>query len=52
MARIARALAALVVVIVGLSVAGCIHTWTQTYDDFPPDAIGRPHQQQVDPSNG
>ncbi len=52
MARIARACVTLVLVIVGLSIVGCIHTWTQTYDDFPPDAIGRPHEQQGNPTDG
>jgi hypothetical protein len=53
MARIARAVAALLLLIVGLGVAGCIHTWTQTYQDYPPSADGPPHEHpQGDPSDG
>lgn len=52
MARIARALAAFLLVIVGLGVAGCIHTWTQTYQDYPPSAYGPPHEHQGNPSDG
>jgi len=53
MARIARAVAALLLLIVGLGVAGCIHTWTQTYQDYPPSAYGPPHNHpQGDPSDG
>jgi hypothetical protein len=52
MARIARAVAALFLLIVGLGIAGCIHTWTQTYQDYPPSANGPPHPPQGDPSDG
>jgi hypothetical protein len=52
MTRFARVWAALLLVIIGLGVAGCIHTWTQTYDDFPPDRIGVPHEHQDNPGDG
>jgi len=52
MARIVRAVAALLLVIVGLGIAGCIHTWTQTYQDYPPSAYGPPHQPQATPAMG
>ncbi len=52
MARIARAWAALLLVIIGLGVAGCIHTWTQTYDDFPPIGLESLHQHQGNPGDG
>ena len=52
MARIARAVAALFLLIVGLGVAGCIHTWTQTYQDYPPSANRPPQPPQGDPSEG
>ena len=53
MARIARTVAAMLLLIVGLGVAGCIHTWTQTYQDYPPSAFGPPRDHlQGDPSGG
>jgi hypothetical protein len=52
MSRIARAVAALLLVLVGLGAAGCIHTWTQTYEDFPPDRYLEPHQHYDQPSDG
>jgi hypothetical protein len=38
MARIARAVAIVVLVIASLGSAGCLHTWTQTYQDYPPSS--------------
>jgi hypothetical protein len=52
MARMARTVAALLLLILGLGVAGCIHTWTQTYQDYPPSANGPPHPPQGNPSDG
>ncbi len=52
MARIARAVAALLLVIAGLGIAGCIHTLTETYRDYPPSAWGPPHQHQENPGDG
>ncbi len=42
MRGIARTLVLALLVIVGLSAAGCIHTWTQTYHDYPPEAYTNP----------
>ena len=53
MARIARAVAAVVLVIASLGVTGCLHTWTQTYYDYPPSAWDPPHTRpQGDPNDG
>lgn len=38
MAGIARAVAVLVLIIASLGSVGCLHTWTQTYQDYPPSA--------------
>ncbi len=53
MARIARAVALVVLVIAGLGSTGCLHTWAQTYQDFPPSAWepAQPHRQG-NPSDG
>ena len=40
MARIARAVAVVMLVIASLCATGCLHTWTQTYQDYPPDGMG------------
>jgi hypothetical protein len=53
MARIARAVAFVVLVIAGLVSTGCLHTWTSTYEDYPPSAWRPPYtQHQGDPSDG
>jgi hypothetical protein len=53
MKAFARALAALLLVIVSVSATGCIHTWTETYADFPPSAWDPPHSKpQGNPSDG
>jgi hypothetical protein len=54
MARIARAIAVVMLVIVSLGTAGCLHTWTETYQDYPPDAWRPAAEQsrQGDPSEG
>ncbi len=53
MARIARAVAVFVLVIAGLGSAGCLPTWTQTYQDYPPSAWDPAYSKhQGDPSDG
>lgn len=42
MRGIARACVLALLVIVGLSAVGCIHTLTQTYRDYPPEAYTNP----------
>ena len=42
MARIARAVAVVMLVIASLCTTGCLHTWTQTYQDYPPSAWESP----------
>ncbi len=42
MARIARAVAVVMLVIASLCTTGCLHTWTQTYHDYPPSAWKNP----------
>jgi hypothetical protein len=53
MARIARAAAMVLLAIAGLGSAGCLHTWAETYQDYPP-AAWQPGPQHVqgDPSDG
>ena len=43
MAKIARAVVIVVLVIAGLGSTGCLHTWTGTYHDYPPSAWDPPH---------
>jgi hypothetical protein len=38
MRSFARALSLALLVIAGLSMCGCIHTWTETYREYPPSA--------------
>jgi hypothetical protein len=53
MARIARIIAATVLLIAGLGSAGCLHTWTETYHDYPPDASLPPYtHHQGNPQDG
>jgi hypothetical protein len=53
MARIARMMAVVVLVIASLGSAGCLHTWTQTYHDYPPSAWDNPYtKHQGDPKDG
>jgi hypothetical protein len=42
MARIARAVAVVMLVIASLCATGCLQTWTQTYQDYPPSAWENP----------
>jgi len=53
MARIARAVAGVVLVFALLGSAGCLHTWTETYRDYPPSAWDPPHSHpQGNPNDG
>jgi hypothetical protein len=53
MARIARATAIILLVIATSGIAGCIHTWTETYAEFPPSIYDGSHApRQGDPSDG
>jgi hypothetical protein len=53
MARIARAVAVIMLVIVSLGTAGCLHTWTETHREYPPDAWEAPqYPRQGNPSEG
>jgi hypothetical protein len=53
MTRIAQAVATTLLLIAGLGVVGCIHTWTQTYQDYPPSAWAPPHTHlQGNPNDG
>jgi hypothetical protein len=53
MARIARAMAVVMLLIASLCSAGCLHTWTQTYQDYPPAAWDPPQpHRQGNPSDG
>jgi hypothetical protein len=53
MNRLTRALTALLLCIAGFSSTGCLHTWTQTYQDYPPSAWEPPHTHpQGNPSDG
>jgi hypothetical protein len=63
MSRIARAIVLTLLVSTALGISGCahpegwprpwIHTWTQTYADFPPSVNDTPHVPiQGNPSDG
>ena len=53
MARIARVVAVAVLVIASLGSTGCLHTWTQTYHDYPPSAWEPPYtHHQGNPKDG
>jgi hypothetical protein len=54
MARVARMVAVGLLLIASLGSAGCLHTWTQTYHDYPPEAWDRPPytQHQGNPQDG
>jgi hypothetical protein len=53
MARFARAVAIVVLVIAGFGLTGCVHTWTSTYHDYPPSAWEPPHTHPMgDPTDG
>ncbi len=42
MRALGRILLLVMMAAVSLGVAGCIHTWTQTYHDYPPEAYTTP----------
>jgi hypothetical protein len=52
MARFARMVAVAVLVIASLGSAGCLHTLTETYHDYPPAAWDPPTQHQGNPKDG
>ena len=53
MARIARMLAVAALVIASLGSTGCLHTWTQTYQDYPPSAWDPPYTHHTgNPKDG
>jgi hypothetical protein len=53
MARIARAVMLMLIAIAASGLAGCIHTWTETYAEFPPTIYDTPHvPSQGQPSDG
>jgi hypothetical protein len=63
MSRIARAIVLALFVSIAVGISGCahpegwprppIHTWTQTYADFPPSVNDTPHDHiQGQPSDG
>jgi hypothetical protein len=52
MTRFTRAAVALMAVIIGLSVAGCIHTLTETYRDYPPSITRPPMHPEENPNDG
>jgi hypothetical protein len=52
-ARITRVVVCALLVIITVSAAGCIHTWTQTYRDYPPPEMIPQHvPPQGNPSDG
>jgi hypothetical protein len=53
MARIARMVAVIALVIASLGSTGCLHTWAQTYQDYPPSAWEPPYTHpQGEPKDG
>ena len=54
MARIARMVVIGVLVVASLGIAGCLHTWTQTYEQYPPEAFTDPPytKHQGNPGDG
>jgi hypothetical protein len=52
MARIARIIAVGVLLVASLGSSGCLHTWTQTYHDYPDEAWDPPSQHQGNPKDG
>jgi hypothetical protein len=42
-----------VLLVASLGSSGCLHTWTQTYQDYPPEASDPPYtQHQGNPKDG
>lgn len=53
MKKAARGLVVFLLLVVGLSAPGCLHTLTQTYADYPPSAWKPPYTHpQSNPSDG
>jgi hypothetical protein len=52
MARLTRAVAVVMLVVGSLCCTGCLHTWTETYRDYPPAAWDPPKPHQGNPSDG
>lgn len=53
MAKIVRAVALVALVAASFCATGCLHTWTQTYQDYPPSAWDPPHSRpQGAPGDG
>ncbi len=53
MSRYLRAIALALLAMTALAATGCIHTWTQTYAEFPPSIYNTPHTHgQPDPADG
>jgi hypothetical protein len=51
-ARLTRAVAVVMLVVGSLCCTGCLHTWTQTYQDYPPEAWDPPKPHQGNPTDG
>ena len=50
MARIGKAVATIVLVLMAAGASGCfLHTWTSTYDEYPESMYTNPHVPQGDP---
>lgn len=53
MSRFARAIALVLLAMTALTASGCIHTWAETYAEFPPSMGNTPHTHgQPNPSDG
>ena len=53
MARIARIIVVAALLLASLGSTGCLHTWTQTYHDYPPEAWDPAYtQHQGNPKDG
>jgi hypothetical protein len=49
MARIARAVAAVLLLLTAAGAAGCLHTWTSTYEEYPESINYDRHVPQGNP---
>jgi hypothetical protein len=53
MSKLCRVALAALLVTASLCATGCLHTWAETYHDYPPDALAPPHSRpQGNPSDG
>jgi hypothetical protein len=51
--RLVRAITVVILLVASLCSTGCLHTWTQTYQDYPPAAWDPTHSRpQGSPSDG